>query len=672
MACFGRMNHSAIRRIARNLGMVFMLAMGLVPSFAAQWNTLGPEGGDVRSLSYDPTNPDHVFLGTSSGEVFVSHDGGRNWARLAHLGDRDDYVLDHIVVDPQSSKTIYVSAWSFQERQAGDIFRSKDGGKSWESFSAMHNKSVRALALGSDSKTLVAGTLDGVYRSGDRGKSWEKVSPPNHPEVKNIEAIALDPSNPNVIYAGTSHLAWKTRDGGLNWEYLKKGLSESSDVPTILVDRNNSLVVFAAGSGIYKSENMGESFNKVQSASFPARRTRVLRQDPRSGQIVYAGTSDGLWKSADLGKNWKRMTGSDIVVNDVLVNPRNPQNVLMATDSMGVLASSDGAKSFSASNQGYTHRYIGAIRADHTNPQVIYIGVVNDHESGGVFISRDGGIHWQQNSSGLHGYDVFALDQASNGDWLAGTTHGMFLLQKTSSVWRPSNSTVSERGTPRLINVNGRERRVMSHTAARGTLQGQVNDVKIAPNRWLAATSAGLFSSSDQGKLWSGGPVLGKQDFISVNVEKEFVVAATRSSLLVSADGGTVWRETSLRSLVSSIYAVTLVPNFQIYVAGKEGAFHSADSGASWEHLTNGIPQKEIGSITFDATNNRLLATSNGSGAVFESTDKGRSWRQYGDAGYRVRAIGVVQGRVLGATPYDGLIAEPGYQSALTVGTASK
>ncbi len=657
--------------------IIVILAVALLPSaYAAQWSALGPEGGDVRSLAYDPPNPDHMLLGTSTGALFASHDGGRNWARLARLGDRDDYVLDHIVIDPHSAKTIYVSAWSFQNQQAGDIFRSKDGGKNWETLPGMHNKSVRALALSaSDSKVLVAGALDGVYRSNDHGNNWEKISPANHADIKNIESIAIDPSNPNVVYAGTWHLAWKTPDGGTNWQHIKKGMIDDSDVFSIIVDRNNPSVVFASAcSGIYKSDSAGDLFKKIQGIPFSARRTRVLKQDPTNDQIVYAGTTEGLWKSSDTGKSWKRVTGTDVVVNDVLVDPRNSQRVFLATDRMGVLASADGAQTFVASNQGYSHRYISAIQADRNNPQVLFVGVVNDQESGGVFVSRDGGSHWQQNSKGLRAYDVFALDQAGNGTWVAGTNHGIFLLDKNSNVWRPSNATVNERGPPHLINVNGRSRRVMSHTAARGVLQARVNDLEIAPNRWLAATSAGLFSSSDQGKLWSGGPVLGKQDFVSVKADKEFVVAATHSSLLVSSDGGTVWRETPLRSMVSSIYGVSVLPGGNVYVAAREGAFYSADRGTSWEHLVNGIPPKEITSITFDPAHNRLLATNNGSSAVYESTDRGHSWKRNWDAGYTVRLVSAIQGRLLAATPYDGVIAEPDYQSASTqaAGTGSK
>ena len=154
-------------------------------SWASQWTILGPDGGDVRSLSYDPHNPDHIFLGTSTGTIFSSTDGGRNWSRFAHLGSGDDYVLDHVAIDPQNPKHIFVSAWSVENQQAGDLFRSHDGGKNWEALSGMRGKSIRALAISaSDSKVLVVGALDGIFRSKDGGNSWERLSPANHAEIR--------------------------------------------------------------------------------------------------------------------------------------------------------------------------------------------------------------------------------------------------------------------------------------------------------------------------------------------------------------------------------------------------------------------------------------------------------------------------------------------------------
>jgi len=656
------MKNLNMAKLTRKLLVLLAIAV-VVPSasHAAQWSSLGPEGGDVRSLAYDPANPDHIILGTSTGVLFVSNDAGHSWTRFAHLGPNDDYVLDHVVFDPQNPKKLYVSAWSFQNQQAGDVFRSHDGGKNWEPVPGMHGKSVRALAISaSDSKVLVAGTLEGVYRTKDGGNNWDRISPANHADIKNVESIAVDPSNPDVVYAGTWHLAWKTPDGGATWQHINKGMIDDSDVFSIIVDKANPSIVFASAcSGIYKSESSGELFKKIQGIPFSARRTRVLKQDPTNASIVYAGTTEGLWKSSDLGKTWKHVTNSDVVVNDVLVDPRNSQHVLLATDRMGILSSADGTQTFSASNQGFSHRYIAAIEADHSDPKTIYVGLINDQELGGVFMSRDGGAHWQQRSTGLGARDVFTLKQAGNGTLLAGTNRGMFLLDKNGATWRPSNTVVSETSATKVIKVKGKTKRVASHSTKRSELNARVNDVEIASNRWLAATSAGLYTSSDQGKIWTGGPVMGKQDFVAVRADREMIVAATRSTVLVSTDGGTEWKQAPLTSFVSSVYGLAITPDANIFVASREGIFHSADAGKTWEHVVNGVPGKDIGSVTYDSERKRLFATSIVSSVIFQSDDNGRSWQRHSDAGYTLRSVSAVKGRLLAATPFDGVVAQP-------------
>jgi len=632
---------------------------------ASQWTALGPDGGDVRSLNFDPQNPDRIYLGTSTGTLFVSKDGGHNWSRLAHLG-ADDNVLDHIAIDPQNSKHIYVSAWSLENQQTGDIYRSHDGGNTWEALPGMHGKSVRAMAIfPSDSKVLVAGALDGVFRSKNGGNSWERISPPSHAEIKNIESIAIDPKNSDIVYAGTWHLAWKTDDGGASWHHINKGMIDDSDVFSIIVDSTNPSVVFASAcSGIYKSESAGDLFHKLQGIPFSARRTRILKQDPSNPNIVYAGTTEGLWKTADAGKTWKRVSNPEVVVNDVLVDPRNSNRVLLATDRSGILASDNGAQSFLPSNHGYTHRYVSSIVADKNDPKTMFVGVVNDREWGGVFSTHDGGQSWQQKSVGLGGRDVFALQQIPNGGLIAGTNKGIFLLDHNSSQWRPINSIVNEKVSPRAGKVGKKGMKGKSTSVSvRSVLDARVSDIEITPKRWLAATSAGLLVSSDQGKSWTGGPVLGKNDFVAVEADGELVVAATRTSVLYSTNSGATWQQAPLSSYITSIHGVTLTPEGQILVASREGAFRSSDSGTSWEHVVNGLPDKNISSITVDQSSKRLLATSTATGVVFESRDGGRSWHRGPDSGYPLRRISVVRGRFIGATQFDGVIVQPENES---------
>ena len=283
------------------------------------------------------------------------------------------------------------------------------------------------------------------------------------------------------------------------------------------------------------------------------------------------------------------------------------------------------------------------------------MGVVNDREQGGVFISHDGGQNWTQKSAGLDGRDVFTLKQASDGDLIAGTNRGMFELGHNASVWSPINNIVEEKASTRVLNGH----RVTSKTAVRSVLTARVSDVEITPQRWLAATSAGLFTSSNDGRSWNGGAVLGKTDFVSVQADDGLIALATRSNVLVSTDNGKTWQESTVSSYVNSIRNVTVTPDKQIVLASREGAFRSPNAGAGWEHMQNGLPDKNISSISYDPSGNRLLATSTETGVVFDSEDGGRSWHRGPDTGYPLRRISVIHGHFVGATPFDGVVVQP-------------
>jgi photosystem II stability/assembly factor-like uncharacterized protein len=649
-----------VLRTSLSILAVSLLSTALLAS--GPWQVLGPDGGDARSLAYDAHNPDHILLGTSTGQMFSSNDGGRTWSRLARLGG-DEYVLDHIAVDPQDPNKIYVSAWSSSGQQIGEIFRTRDGGASWQTLPAMHGKSIRAMAMfKGNSNVLVAGALDGVYRSKDGGDTWEHLSPANSAEIKNIESIAVDPKDPNTVYAGTWHLAWKTSDGGANWQHINKGMIDDSDVFSVIVDHDNPSVVFASAcSGIYKSETGGDLFDKVKGIPFSARRTRVLKQDPTNENTVYAGTTEGLWKTVDLGKVWKRMTTPEVVVNDVMIDPRDSNKVLLATDRSGVMASTNGASNWTASNQGYAHRYVSAIMADNKDAKTLYVGVVNDREYGGVFYSHDAGQHWSQKAAGLGGKDVFALKQAASGMLVAGTNHGMYSLEPNASEWRPMNVVVVE--STLKIPRKGSRKAYTKTTVAKSQLESRVNDLELGSRRWLAASTTGIYSSTDQGKTWKGGQILGQTDFVSVREEGSTVVAATHSSVLVSNNSGTTWRLAGLPSYVVSIHSAAIASDSQIMIASREGAFRSGDGGATWEHVVNGLPGKDITSVSFDPTRKRLLATSDATGVIFESRDGGRSWQRGPDSGFPLRRVSVVGGRFVGATPFDGVILQPENES---------
>jgi photosystem II stability/assembly factor-like uncharacterized protein len=226
----------------------------------------------------------------------------------------------------------------------------------------------------------------------------------------------------------------------------------------------------------------------------------------------------------------------------------------------------------------------------------------------------------------------------------------MFILAPHSTEWSPINEIVTRTGS-RYVKTGQHE--------VHSILTARVNDVEITPTTWMAATSAGLFTSSNQGKSWNGGAVMGKEDFVSVRAQGKLVAVATRSDVLVSKDNGVTWQDASLSTSISSIRGVTITSDGQIMFASREGAFRSPNGGAGWEHMQNGLPDKNISSISYDQNNQRLLATSTETGVVFESQDNGQSWTRGPDTGFPLRNISVVQGRMMAATPFDGIVMQP-------------
>ena len=638
--------------------MIACLLLTSCPLWSDSWKVLGPEGGDVRSLTYDPTDPDRIWMGTSTSTIFMSTDGGQSWSRFAHLGSGDQNVIDHIVVNPTNPDLIFASSWNVDDHNSGDIFRSKDGGKNWLALPETHGMPIRALAMSlSDPNVLAAGALDGVYRTKDAGDSWERISPDNHEEIKNIESIAIDPKNPDVIYAGTWHLAWKTEDGGKTWHHIKKGMIDDSDVFSIVVSPSNPSLVFASAcSGIYVSDSGGETFHKVQGIPFSARRTRILKQDPTKLNVVYGGTTQGLWRTNDSGKTWKQLSSSDIVVNDILVDPRNSSHLLLATDRGGVLVSNDGGKTLSPSNRGYTHRYITTILPDKDDPETVFVGIARDREWGGMFSFRSG--IWQQRSNGLGDRDVLALRQAANGILVAGTNRGVFMMDRNGAAWRPSN-TVSGQVSLTAMTKGSHDFTPTTNGTSASMADAKVNDLDLNERGWLAATSEGLFISNDSGRTWNGGPVLGRKDLISVRASGILQIAATRTEVLISTNGGADWHVTTLPGNLTIRGLTITPPNNEIFLVTLEGAFRSSDSGNSWQRLLNGLPERDLSSISYVSSSERLLATSLATGVVFQSRDGGRTWSRGPECGFPLLQVKEVGGRLFGATPFDGLIAQP-------------
>ncbi len=659
--------------------LLFCVALLLaIPCFASDWQMIGPEGGNVRSLAYDPSNPGHILLGTSVGQIFASQDGGTSWEMFAHLGSADDYVIDHIVFDPTNPATIFAAGWGLFHDSEGDVFRSDDGGHTWRALEGAHGKSIRAFAMSpSDHNTLVFGALDGVFRSRDGGATWARMTPENpevlenHSSMKNFVSVAVDPQNPDIVYAGTRHLAWKTTDAGEHWHNTKDGMLDDSDVFSIIVDpKTPSRVYASACSGIYRSDNGADLFHRVQGLPHSAIRTRVLKQDPVRPSIVYAGTTGGLWKTVDGGVKWALVSSADVIVNDVLIDPRNPDRVLLATDLRGVLASDDGFVHNTASNRGFSRRVVGALVVDQKNPTHLYAGVANDRAMGGLFVSEDSGKSWRQSSRGLADRDILTLQQSSDGVLFAGTNHGILFLPVTAGSWQPASmiagpmpqgqpAAVAPQPVARKGKAPAAKPKTPSEPVIPDATAPRVRALQIGENVWYAATNEGLFLSVDHGRKWYRQDVEGERDFKDVSgYEDGTATLIGHKGGFISRDWGKTWKAVTLPWQVTELYSLTSMPDSSIWLGSHEGALRSADGGNTWRPVTGGLPKSDVLAVRYDAESQRLLATTQHGYGVFESRDLGKTWQKAPDAPFIVRWAMNYQGRLLAGSAYNGLLLQ--------------
>jgi photosystem II stability/assembly factor-like uncharacterized protein len=590
------------------------------PSLGRGWEAIGPYGGHAQRMVISPNDHEHLYVTTKNGKIYRTLDGGERWEALP-FGLSPDASLNALVLDPARPNVLYAgvaqnSATFVAPGEAG-VYKSEDGGQRWTRLQPTKGWSVLSLTLNSgQSQFVLAGTEDGVFQSDDRGVSWRRISPANHPELKAIVSLAVDPFDSRVIYAGTPHLPWKTMDGGDAWESIRMGMLEDSDIFSIAIDRSSPKnVVIGACSGIYRSISAGLRWAGAPSIPESSRRVHQVVQDPVNPATFYAATANGLWKSADRGVTWKRTNPYPYVVNAVVIDPSAPETLYMATDRSGIMKSLDGGATFRAINQGFVNRNVSRLVSE----DILYVSSLYDGDFGGMFTTKDQGLTWvlNANQKALLGRNVISLAVAPTDPQklFAGTYDGLLQSADGGKTW--------------LVVSRPEE------------LRGKIYDVSFSDaDTVYAATGNGLFESEDRGTTWRKNNAEQLRTAVykvsTVLSNRRLILVQTSQGVLLSEDRGADWRLLNFGADQPAIYDFSFGTGNDagVFAATSRGLIYSGDGGRDWRSIAGGLPLSPVQQVVVPRGRpQEVYALSRASNQIWRSIDAGATWLAINNSG---------------------------------------
>lgn len=282
----------------------------------------------VRCVATVRNNPDIVYAGvlyTGGGlqqGVYKSADGGQNWTHLQGL--RSDIWVMRIAIHPSQPNIVWVGCQ--QDNEKGVVYRSTNGGDNWEGFSIgdpQNHFSVGDIALAQNpEKVWVAGygsqdQYKGIWRTLDGGLSWEQRNAGIDPQNTRLTALAIDPIDSNILYAGNqaglTMNVYKTVNGTTlcDWCAVSPSLpSGDYSISDVRVSPHNHESVYAttglvnaAGIGVLCSTDAGASWQLIAS-DIAANSLDAVEIDPLEQNTIYIGGNGACYRSTNGGQTW--------------------------------------------------------------------------------------------------------------------------------------------------------------------------------------------------------------------------------------------------------------------------------------------------------------------------------------------------------------------------------
>jgi photosystem II stability/assembly factor-like uncharacterized protein len=314
-----------------------------------------------------------------TGNIWRSSDGGNTWEALLDAKiDISSVEVLSIAINPNDSNSAF-----FGLRGQG-ILKTTDGGKSWEYLKILAEK-VYGLALNPQNPNILYASgvwqkKGKVWRSQDQGVNWDEIytSPAEGPLVI---ALALDKNNPKNVYISTSDSqVLKSSDEGKSWS---KVFSPKAAIARIAFSKNNpsSIYLLSENGDLSRSQNGGATFEditkNIRDSLGANGQFGEIDVDPNGG--VYLGGSEGLIRSKDAGTKWERIQ----IINDTATFPvrslaANPQkaNEIIYGSAQATYKSTDSGACWTTS-QFDISKVVRILEYSAQNPSIIYLGVAS-------------------------------------------------------------------------------------------------------------------------------------------------------------------------------------------------------------------------------------------------------------------------------------------------------